>query len=417
METFLAALMRAEQNRGHDSRAVCHAWPGQAGTMGSGAFACVARQERRVSWPRATGPDGAAANAVQYDGVLFAKPLSPSSEFALAPGYPALARSLCRSFEPDAVCLHMPNISGMLTAMTLDRPLVAFWHAPVRSQDIGVTARLFLPAYRQLERAALRRARRIVVTSRAMLEGCPQLERHRHKCRVVPLGIEPPQDASPFMDAAAPPPCAGAAQGGCAPHRHGRPAFYAPATPRQCVTILSLGRFAPYKGFDVLVRALALVPEARLVLAGDGPERANVMALAGRLGLSERAAFPGRIDDATRERLYASCDIFCLPSVSPAEAFGLVLLEAMARGKPVAASRPEWSGVGEVVEHGVTGLLVPPRDPAALARALRTLADDKALARRMGEAGRERARHVYSMDTAARRMERVYAAVAGHGRA
>lgn len=370
METFLAALMRAEAARGLASRAICHARPGQASAESLAGGADLASGQSQTEF--------------------FARSLSPSSEFALAPALPALARLVCRKFDPDAVCLHMPNVSGMLAALGLDKPLVAFWHAPVRASDISPSALAFLPAYRLLERTVLRRARRIVVTSRSMLDGCPELARHRHKCRVVPLGIELPPTSPSSTDA-----------GG----------FERP------VTILSLGRFAPYKGFDVLVRALALVPGARLIMAGDGPERAAVMALAKRLGLSNRIAFPGRVDDAARDSLYASCDIFCLPSLSPAEAFGLVLLEAMARGKPVAAARPEWSGVGEVVEHGVTGMLVPPGDPAALASALRTLANDAALARRMGEAGARRVRALYSIDTAAGRMERVYAAVAGYGRA
>jgi glycosyltransferase involved in cell wall biosynthesis len=103
-----------------------------------------------------------------------------------------------------------------------------------------------------------------------------------------------------------------------------------------------------------------------------------------KLGLGETVNLLG---DVSRDRLaeeYVSADIFCLPSVQ--ESFGIVFLEAMAAGLPVVACRA--AAIPEVVEDGVTGLLVPPRDPAGLARALEAMAVDPERARAMGEAGR-----------------------------
>jgi glycosyltransferase involved in cell wall biosynthesis len=148
--------------------------------------------------------------------------------------------------------------------------------------------------------------------------------------------------------------------------------------------ILSVGRLKAPKDFATLVRALALVraPFAATV-AGDGPERAELAALARRLGV--RVELAGERDDVPR--LLAGADVFVLASRS--EGLPLSILEAMAAGLPVVASAV--GGVPELVEAGVTGLLVPPGEDAALADALEHLLADAELRRRLGAAGRARA--------------------------
>src|SRR5207245_5777728 len=137
-----------------------------------------------------------------------------------------------------------------------------------------------------------------------------------------------------------------------------------------------LGRL---KGVDVLLRAAATLPGLLVEVAGDGPERPGLEAI------DPSATFLGwqpRLDD-----LLARWDVFALPSRE--EAFGIAALEAMAAGRPVVATRV--GGLPELIEDGLTGLLVPPDDPAALAAALARLAADPALRARMGQAARERA--------------------------
>jgi glycosyltransferase involved in cell wall biosynthesis len=104
---------------------------------------------------------------------------------------------------------------------------------------------------------------------------------------------------------------------------------------------------------------------------------------------------------ATLNAAYAAADVFCLPSTERAESFGLVLLEAMRAGLPTVASDIPGSGVGYVVRHGETGLLVPPGDVAALAAALRRLADDAPLRRCLGDAGARRWHDEFTLQRAA----------------
>ena len=125
--------------------------------------------------------------------------------------------------------------------------------------------------------------------------------------------------------------------------------------------VLTTARLAEQKGLCYLLKAAALVPEAIFVLAGEGPERANLEAQAGELGLNERVLFVGYRQDVPD--LLASCDLFVLPSLF--EGLPLSILEAMAANKPVVASA--IGGNDEAIFHRETGLLVPPADPPAAA--------------------------------------------------
>jgi glycosyltransferase involved in cell wall biosynthesis len=146
--------------------------------------------------------------------------------------------------------------------------------------------------------------------------------------------------------------------------------------------ILSVGRLKAPKDFVTLARALrSLDPTTfRASIAGDGPDASAVAAELGSAGelLGERRDI---------RELLGQSDIFVLSSTS--EGMPITILEAMAAGVPVVAS--DVGGVSELVEHGVTGLLVPPRDPDALAAALRRLLDDPQSRRTLGDAGRARA--------------------------
>jgi glycosyltransferase involved in cell wall biosynthesis len=177
--------------------------------------------------------------------------------------------------------------------------------------------------------------------------------------------------------------------------------------PRGGPTILCVARMYPRKRVGDLLEAAALlrprIPGARVRIVGKGPGWEDAVRLHAKLGLGETVTLLG---DVSRDRLaeeYVSADIFCLPSVQ--ESFGIVFLEAMAAGLPVVACRA--AAVPEVVEDGVTGLLVPPRDPAGIARALEALAVDPERARAMGEAGRRAVAAYVPERVAARFLEAV----------
>ncbi len=173
-----------------------------------------------------------------------------------------------------------------------------------------------------------------------------------------------------------------------------------------------VGRVSDWKGQDVLIRALGrteLVENGTIaLLAGDaypGNEvhERELVALAGRLGVTERVLRLGfRADVGT---VLGAADVLVVPSTRP-EPLGLVAIEGAAAGLPVVASA--HGGVTEVVRHGKTGLLVPPGDPAALARALRHLADNPELARRLGEAGRRDARERFSAERMLAELQATY---------
>jgi|WetSurMetagenome_2_1015567.scaffolds.fasta_scaffold00479_2 phosphatidyl-myo-inositol dimannoside synthase len=166
------------------------------------------------------------------------------------------------------------------------------------------------------------------------------------------------------------------------------------------VRILSVGRLVPHKGHRVLLDAAALLPPAlpwRLVVAGDGPERAALEGLVSRKGLAGRVKFASRLSDEELDAEYGRASMFVLPSTSRggAEGFGIVLLEAMAARVPIIASAT--GGVPEVLDNGTCGILVPEGDVPALAGAIVRLAGDAELGRTLAERAWERlvARYVW----------------------
>ncbi|MBP0464453.1 glycosyltransferase [Roseomonas sp. PWR1] len=147
--------------------------------------------------------------------------------------------------------------------------------------------------------------------------------------------------------------------------------------------LLAMGRLHRNKGFDVALRALALLPGAHLSIAGEGPERAALESLARELGVADRVAFLGWRRDVGA--LLAGCDIFLCSSRH--EPLGNIVLEAWSAGRPVVAAAAQ--GPSELIEDGETGLLVPPEDAAALAQAVGALLADPQRAARIAQAGRE----------------------------
>jgi glycosyltransferase involved in cell wall biosynthesis len=139
--------------------------------------------------------------------------------------------------------------------------------------------------------------------------------------------------------------------------------------------LLWVGRFQPWKGVDTAIEAIARLPNARLLIVGDGQERQNLEQLSQRLGLSDRVLFLGALPRTRLPGIYAACDLLLATSFA-SETFGIGPVEAQACGLPVVASR--FGGFPEVIDEGRTGLLYPPRDHAALAQAIQQLIDHPA---------------------------------------
>lgn len=166
------------------------------------------------------------------------------------------------------------------------------------------------------------------------------------------------------------------------------------------------GRMVPVKDLTTLVRAFErawrTVPAARLVLAGDGPQRAELATLAASLGISSRVHFLGWVQELPR--FYATIDVFALSSVN--EGTPVAAIEAMAAARPVVST--QVGGVPDVIETGVSGLLVPARHVEKLAAALIQLAGDPHRRAEMGAAGRARVSERYSHRRLVDDVERLY---------
>lgn len=173
------------------------------------------------------------------------------------------------------------------------------------------------------------------------------------------------------------------------------------------LVIVSVGSLVRNKGHHVLIEALRLVqPEIqslRTLIVGDGPQRPALQAQVDRCGLSPAVTLAGVVKDV--DRVLGVADIFVLPTVHR-EGLSLAVLEAMRHGLPVIASR--IGGVPELVDDGVTGILVPPNEPHALAQAIRTLAADHGLRRQMAESGTSKINRSFTAERMIMQIESLY---------
>ncbi len=180
----------------------------------------------------------------------------------------------------------------------------------------------------------------------------------------------------------------------------------APGAGKRLLSVTRLSRADSYKGVDVVLRVLPDVldrhPEATYVVAGDGDDRPRLETIAREFVISGHVKFCGEVTGSKLHALYSEADLFVLPSRE--EGFGIVFLEAMSYGLPVVAARA--GGTLEVIEDGVTGLLVPPEQPDALAGALEDLLGDSARLQALGEAGRCRVQENFLFEHFSRRWQR-----------
>ena len=229
-------------------------------------------------------------------------------------------------------------------------------------------------------RRTLRQAKAIIVSDRALIETTPLLREFEDKCHVVPFGIDTSVYDWPTIE----------------PHHvndRGR-------------LVLACGRLVPYKGFDVLIRA-AVNRNFEVWIIGEGIERARLEQLIRELGLGERVKLLGSVNDCERIKLMCLADVFVMPSITNAETFGLVQLEAMAAGRPVVNTALD-TAVPRVARHGMEAITVPPGDPETLGEAIDTLIRDPERRRRMGLSARARAVSRYSATSFRDGLESVY---------
>jgi lipopolysaccharide/colanic/teichoic acid biosynthesis glycosyltransferase len=269
-----------------------------------------------------------------------------------------------------------------LLAYAITRPtarLVVWFHCEVVRP--WWQYRLF---YQPLLDFALRRAVRIVVASPPMMN-LPPLAGYQYKCLVIPFGLER------------------------ARYRLSGVTGSRVQAIRASVTspiVLFVGRLVPYKGLDVLLRAVKGL-DAVTVIVGDGPERIPLTAQAIDAGLNDRVRFLGHISDDELLAWYHACDLLVLPSVTRQEAFGMVQLEAMLCGHPV-ISTELGTGTSWVNQHERTGLVVKAGDVTELRGAIERLTRDHELRDQLGDAARKRVIEMFTAETMCRATVSLY---------
>ncbi|MBF0211928.1 MAG: glycosyltransferase [Magnetococcales bacterium] len=284
----------------------------------------------------------------------------------------------------DVIHMHAPNMLGALCALLIgSRPkLVIHWHSDVIGK--GLLGRLLKP----LESLLLKRADRVVATSQIYADASPTLKPFLSKVRVVPIGVPDPQ-ATPPPEQPLPPELSRLL--------HGKK------------LILAVGRLVPYKGFHGLIAAAqALREEAIVIIVGGGPLQEPLQNAIDAANMNHRVHLAGRLDHATLHRLFQRAHLYCLPSEERSEAFGVVLLEAMAYGLPIVATRIPGSGVPWVNQHEVSGLNVAVGDPHALAEACNRLLGSDSLHRRLSQGARERFLSTFTETMTIQRMMMLY---------
>ncbi|MFI9009313.1 glycosyltransferase [Actinosynnema sp. NPDC053489] len=310
----------------------------------------------------------------------------------LLPHMGEFARFLERRWEqepPDVVHAHfwMSGLASVLAARKAGAPVVQTYHALGTVKRHHQGADDTSPGERiGIERMIGREADRIAATCYDEVTELMRMGVQRSRISVVPCGVDPVR--------------------------------FRPEGPVERRThrnrVVSVGRLVPRKGFQDLICALRSLPDTELVIAGgpvdvgSDPEARRLARYAERVGVRNRVRLAGQVSRDAMPALLRSADVVaCVPWYEP---FGIVPLEAMACGVPVVASAV--GGLTDTVVDGVTGVLVPPRDPSALARALHSLLSDEARREACGLAGLDRVGVRYTWDRIAQDTERVYERVA-----
>jgi rhamnosyl/mannosyltransferase len=298
----------------------------------------------------------------------------------IAPTFPWALRTAAA--KCDILALHAPfplNDIGLSLGVPDDVAVISHWHAEI----IGRSA--IMPAVAPFIRRTLRRADRIVVSDPSIIDRSPLVAEHAAKCVVIPFGVD--IDYWAALD-----------------DRQRREV--AALRTRHPRLIVSTGRLVPYKGYPVLLEAMKSV-DGELIIIGDGADRERLQDLAKANGVADRVTFKGFLSRDEIKLHFHAAKVFALASISSAEAFGIVQIEAMACGVPVVNTRLP-TAVPNIARHGIEGLTVTPGDAGQLADALNQLLCDMAKAAAMGAAARKRCEAEYSRAVFLSRVRKVY---------
>lgn len=330
-----------------------------------------------------------ATNRVERHGRSVVKHVSTWAVVASQPISPRMAFEILRR-QADLIHLHAPNVLATLFVALLRprTPVVVTHHADI--VGFGLAGKVAVALYRRV----LKRARMVTVLSLRNRALARDLDGVDVPCVALPVALD--EDEFRITD-----------------ETRALAMAIRARNPANSVTFIFVGRLVPYKGLHVLVEALSYAQRnLHVLIVGDGPQRPEIERQARLLGVSDRIRFMGKVDHETKLSALCAADAFVLPSVTTAEAFGIVQVEAQLCRLPIVATRLA-SGVTDVTRDGETGLLVEPGDALGLAEAMDRLAADPALRRRLGEAGCARARANYTKAAVRRSLEAIYETALG----
>jgi len=280
----------------------------------------------------------------------------------------------------DIIHIHSPNPLAEMISLLADKKVVIHWHSDIVRQKISYQF------YKPIQQRVLQKADKIIATSPQYLETSAQIRNFKSKALVIPSGLDPERLKSKEEDTVE------------------FNKIKNKINKRKIV--LSIGRLVEYKGFEYLVESAKFLKDDVVVLiAGRGPLYDYLKNRITALGLESKVFLLGKIDNISI--FIKNCDLFCLPSITRSEAFGLVLVEALYFGKPLVTTNVEGSGMNYVNIHNETGLVVPPKNPQALAEAINKILSDEDLYNKFSENAKIRFKE-FDIDTIADKVIELY---------
>lgn len=309
---------------------------------------------------------------------------------SICPTMAIVARKLHKEQPFDLIHLHFPDPMSHLASMALPAAIlrVISWHSDIVKQ------KRLLKLYRPLQYRAITTAAAIIASTSAHFSSSQQLaiSEVEDKKHIIPYGMNYDRFSLTSKISA-------------------RSQQIRENLANGRFVVFALGRHVEYKGFSVLLDAVKST-DVHLILGGEGPLTEMLKAQAHELGINKRVTFTGRLSDTDMVSFYHACDLFCLPSITPNEAFGLVQLEAMACGKPVICTQLN-NGVNVVNPHMKTGLTVPANDPKSLSSAIELLKNDYDLRVVLGNNAIKRANDLYSLQAMSKAHMNLYSDLMG----
>lgn len=344
--------------------------PSEGGIERYSQLLCTGLASKGVDVEVIAAAEGSRSSSVEMvDGIKVHR-MGTLLELSGAPislGLPSLLRRLAPQF--DLLHLNFPNPWAELAYLCFGRQkkAVLTYHSDIFRQRTFL--RLYLPFIHRL----LQQVSVIITTSANYMNSSPLLSHYRDRCRIIPLPVDTIALQQVDDTAVA-----------AARKQHGE-------------FVLFAGRLVYYKGLEYLIEAVAQLQGTRLVVVGKGRLESTYRGHADRLGLADRISFLGKVPDEQLRALYCACQCFVLPSIARSEAFGIVLAEAMASGRPVISTELS-TGTSFVNQDGETGFVVPPGDAKALEEKINLLVENKELQAELGRNARRRVEQLFRQE-------------------